>query len=49
MISGAGSCSNSKPTRTAGRSNWTPSFVINDQKYAGEMSYEAFRKVLPAA
>jgi protein-disulfide isomerase len=25
----------------------TPSFVINDQKYAGEMSYEAFRKVLP--
>ena len=27
----------------------TPSFVINDQKYAGEMSYEAFRKVLPAA
>ena len=27
----------------------TPSFVINDQKYAGEMSYEAFRKVLPTA
>jgi protein-disulfide isomerase len=25
----------------------TPSFVINDQKYAGEMSYEAFRKLLP--
>ena len=25
----------------------TPSFVINDQKYAGEMSYEAFHKVLP--
>jgi protein-disulfide isomerase len=25
----------------------TPSFVINDQKFAGEMSYEAFRKVLP--
>ncbi len=27
--------------------NSTPSFVINDQKYAGEMSYEAFRKLLP--
>jgi protein-disulfide isomerase len=25
----------------------TPSFVINGQKYAGEMSYEAFRKLLP--
>ena len=25
----------------------TPSFVINDQKYAGEMSFEAFRKLLP--
>lgn len=25
----------------------TPSFVINDQKYAGEMSYDAFRKLLP--
>ena len=25
----------------------TPSFVINDQKFAGEMSYDAFRKVLP--
>ena len=26
----------------------TPSFVINDQKYAGEMSYDAFRKLIPA-
>lgn len=26
----------------------TPSFVINDQKYAGEMSYESFRKLIPA-
>jgi len=26
----------------------TPSFVINGQKYAGEMSYEAFRKLIPA-
>ena len=25
----------------------TPSFVINDQKFAGELSYEAFRKALP--
>lgn len=25
----------------------TPSFVINDQKYAGEMSYDAFRKLIP--
>lgn len=25
----------------------TPSFVINGQKYVGEMSYDAFRKVLP--
>jgi protein-disulfide isomerase len=25
----------------------TPSFVINGQKYAGEMSYEDFRKLLP--
>ena len=25
----------------------TPSFVINGQKYSGEMSYEAFRKLLP--
>ena len=25
----------------------TPSFVINGQKYAGEMSYDAFRKLLP--
>jgi protein-disulfide isomerase len=26
----------------------TPSFVINGQKYAGEMSYDAFRKLIPA-
>lgn len=26
----------------------TPSFVINGQKYAGEMSYESFRKLIPA-
>ncbi len=26
----------------------TPSFVINGQKYAGEMSYQAFRKLIPA-
>jgi len=26
----------------------TPSFVINDKKYAGEMSYDAFRKLIPA-
>ncbi len=25
-----------------------PSFVINGQKYAGEMSYDAFRKLIPA-
>jgi protein-disulfide isomerase len=25
----------------------TPSFVMNGQKYAGEMSYDAFRKLLP--
>jgi protein-disulfide isomerase len=25
----------------------TPSFVVNGQKYAGEMSYDAFRKLLP--
>jgi protein-disulfide isomerase len=25
----------------------TPSFVINGQKYSGEMSYDAFRKLLP--
>ena len=33
------------------RDHWkidsTPSFVINDQKYAGEMTYDAFRKLLP--
>ena len=27
----------------------TPSFVINGQKYAGEMSFEAFRKLIPNA
>jgi protein-disulfide isomerase len=27
----------------------TPSFVVNGQKYAGEMSFEAFRKLLPAS
>jgi protein-disulfide isomerase len=27
----------------------TPSFVINGTKYSGEMSYEAFRKLIPAA
>jgi protein-disulfide isomerase len=26
----------------------TPSFVVNGQKYAGEMSYEAFRKLIPS-
>jgi protein-disulfide isomerase len=26
----------------------TPSFVINGQKYAGEMSYDAFRKLIPS-
>jgi len=26
----------------------TPSFVIDKQKYAGEMSYEAFRKLIPS-
>jgi protein-disulfide isomerase len=26
----------------------TPSFVIDNQKYAGEMSYDAFRKLIPA-
>ncbi len=26
----------------------TPSFVIDNQKYAGEMSFEAFRKLIPA-
>ena len=25
----------------------TPSFVINGQKYAGEMSFDAFRKLVP--
>jgi protein-disulfide isomerase len=27
----------------------TPSFVINGKKYAGEMSYDAFRKLIPDA
>ena len=26
----------------------TPSFVINGQKYAGDMSFDAFRKLIPA-
>jgi protein-disulfide isomerase len=26
----------------------TPSFVINGKKYAGEMSYDAFKKLIPA-
>ena len=26
----------------------TPSFVINGQKYSGEMSYEAFKKLIPS-
>lgn len=26
----------------------TPSFVINGQKYAGEMGYDAFRKLIPS-
>ncbi|MDR3534292.1 MAG: DsbA family protein [Rhodopila sp.] len=26
----------------------TPSFVINGQKYAGEMTYDAFRKLIPS-
>ena len=44
---GTGSCSSSRPTRIAGRSTRLRAFVINDQKYAGEMNYEAFRKLLP--
>jgi protein-disulfide isomerase len=27
----------------------TPSFVINGTKYAGEMSFDAFRKLIPDA
>jgi len=27
----------------------TPSFVVNGQKYAGEMSYDAFRKLVPGS
>jgi len=38
--------------RTAATNKWkidsTPSFVINGQKYAGEMAYDAFRKLIPA-
>jgi protein-disulfide isomerase len=26
----------------------TPSFVVNGQKYAGEMNYDAFRKLIPS-
>jgi len=26
----------------------TPSFVVNNQKYAGEMSFEVFRKLIPS-
>jgi protein-disulfide isomerase len=26
----------------------TPSFVVNGQKYAGEMTYDAFRKLIPS-
>jgi protein-disulfide isomerase len=26
----------------------TPSFVVNGQKYAGEMSYDAFKKIIPS-
>ena len=26
----------------------TPSFVVNGQKYSGEMSYDAFRKIIPS-
>jgi protein-disulfide isomerase len=26
----------------------TPSFVVNNQKYAGEMSFDAFRKLIPS-
>lgn len=37
--------------READTNKWkidaTPSFVINGQKYSGEMSYEAFRKLIP--
>ena len=29
--------------------NSTPSFIINGKKYAGEMSYDAFRKLIPGA
>ena len=38
-----------KDDQTTGRSNSTPSFVIDGKKYAGEMSYDAFRKLLPDA
>jgi protein-disulfide isomerase len=26
----------------------TPSFVVNNQKYAGEMSFDAFKKLIPS-
>lgn len=29
--------------------NSTPSFIINGQKYAGEMDYSSFRKLIPGA
>ena len=39
-------------TQQADTDKWkidsTPSFVINGQKYAGEMSYDAFSKLIPA-
>jgi protein-disulfide isomerase len=28
--------------------NSTPSFIVNGQKYAGDMSYESFRKLIPS-
>ena len=41
-----------RPAAKADTDQWkidsTPSFVINNQKYAGEMSYDAFRKLIPA-
>ncbi|HET6607906.1 MAG TPA: thioredoxin domain-containing protein [Rhodopila sp.] len=39
-------------TQQADTEKWkidsTPSFVINGQKYAGEMGYDAFRKLIPS-
>ncbi len=37
-----------RPTPDKWKIDSTPSFVINGQKYAGEMSYDAFRKLIPA-